>query len=159
MIQDFSVENFLSFDSRQEISFDASNDNSSEAMLVVKVKHPKSGVETRLLRMCAIYGANASGKTNLLYAIEDIWNKLYTPFVSKDENILFRPFAVRKDDNTKMEVSFFINGIRYEYKVEYNGSEIVYELMEYNPNGVMSQFYERKHNYITNIPEITLVGT
>lgn len=155
MIQDFSVENFLSFDSRQEISFEASNDNSSEATLVVKVKHPKSGVVTRLLRMSAIYGANASGKTNLLYAIEDIWNKLYIPFVSKDEKILFRPFAMRRDDNTKMNVSFFINGVKYEYMVEYNGSEIVSELLEFNPNGVMSQFYERKHNYSTNLPEIT----
>lgn len=155
MIQDFSVENFLSFDSRQEISFEASNDNSSEVTLVAKVKHPKSGVVTRLLRMSAIYGANASGKTNLLYAIEDIWNKLYIPFVSKDEKILFRPFAIRRDDNTRMGVSFFINGIKYEYKIEYNGSEIVSELLEFNPNGVISQFYERKHNYSTNLPEIT----
>lgn len=155
MIQDFCVENFLSFDSRQDISFEASNDNSSEDTLIVKVKHPKSGAETRLLRMSAIYGANASGKTNLLYAIQDIWNKLYTPFVSKDEKILFRPFAMRKVDNTKMETSFFINGIRYEYKIEYNGSEIVSEILEFNPNGVMSQFYERKHNYATNLPEIT----
>jgi AAA15 family ATPase/GTPase len=155
MIQDFSVENFLSFDSRQEISFEASNDNSSEATLVVKIKHPKSGVVNRLLRMSAIYGANASGKTNLLYAIEDIWNKLYTPFVSKDEKILFRPFAIRPDDNTKMDVSFFINGIKYEYKIEYNSSEVVNELLEFNPNGVMSLFYERKHNCATNLPEIT----
>lgn len=155
MIHDFSVENFLSFDSRQEISFEASNDNSSESTLVVKVRHPKSGVVTRLLRMSAIYGANASGKTNLLYAIADIWNKLYTPFVSKDDKILFRPFAMRRSENTKMEVSFFINGIKYEYKLEYNGTEIVRELMEFNPNGVMSQFYERKHNYSTNLPEIT----
>lgn len=155
MIQDFYVENFLSFDSRQEISFEASNDNSSEATLVVKVKHPKSGVVTRLLRMSAIYGANASGKTNLLYAIEDIWKKLYTPFVSKDDKILFRPFATRRGDNTSMAVSFFINGIKYEYKIEYNGSEIVRELLEFNPNGVMSLFYERKHNYSTNLPEIT----
>lgn len=155
MIQDFSVENFLSFDSRQEISFEASNDNSSEATLVVNVRHPKSGVVTRLLRMSAIYGANASGKTNLLYAIEDIWNKLYTPFVSKDEKILFRPFAMRRSESTKLAVSFFINGVKYEYMIEYNGSEIVRELIEFNPNGVMSQFYERKHNYSTNLPEIT----
>lgn len=155
MIQTFSVENFLSFDSRQEISFEASNDKSSEDTLIVRVKHPKSGALTRLLRMCVIYGANASGKTNLLYAINDLWNKLYTPCVSKDEKVLFRPFAMRRDGNTKMEVSFFINGIKYEYSVEYNGSEIVHELLEFNPNGVMSQFYERKHNYTTNLPEIS----
>ncbi len=155
MIQDFSVDNFLSFGSRQEFSFEASNDNTSEADLVVRIKHPKSGIVTRLLRMCAVYGANASGKTNLLYAIADVWAKLYHPFASKDEKILFRPFAMRGMENTRMEVSFFIDGVKYDYKVEYNSSEIVHELLEFNPNGVFSLFYERKHNFKTNLPEIT----
>lgn len=155
MIQDFSVENFLSFDSRQDISFEASVDKTSEDSLIMKVKHPKTGVETRLLRMSAIYGANASGKTNLLYAISDVWNKLYVPCSSKDERIPYRPFAMRANDNTKMEVSFFIEGVKYLYKLEYNNTEIVYELLEFNPNGVFSQFYERKHNYESNLPEIT----
>lgn len=155
MILDFSVENFLSFSARQEISFEASNDNTSEDSLIIKVKHPKSGSITRVLRMSSVYGANASGKTNLLYAIADVWAKLYQPCASKDEKILFRPFAMRCDENTKMSVSFFINGIKYDYRIEYNGNTIVYELLEFNPNGVSSQFYERKHNYETNLPEIT----
>lgn len=155
MILDFSVENFLSFSTRQEISFEASNDNTSEDSLITKVKHPKSGSVTRVLRMSSVYGANASGKTNLLYAIADVWAKLYQPCASKDEKIPFRPFAMRRDENTKLTVSFFINGIKYDYCIEYNGDTIVYELLEFNPNGVSSQFYERKHNYDTNLPEIT----
>ncbi|MDE6479850.1 MAG: ATP-binding protein [Muribaculaceae bacterium] len=154
MIQDFSVENFLSFDSRQEISFEASSDKTSEESLIVKVKHPKTNLETRLLRMSVIYGANASGKTNLLYAIADVWDKLYTPHFSKDEKIVYRPFAIRDGENTKMELSFFIDGVKYTYKIEYNSSEIVCELLEFNPNGVLSMFYERRHNYTTNLPEI-----
>lgn len=155
MIFSFSVENFLSFDSCQEISFEASNDTTSEDSLIIKVKHPKTGGITRVLRMSSIYGANASGKTNLLYAIADIWAKLYQPCASKDEKILFRPFAMRRDDNTKMNISFFIHGVKYDYSIEYNGDVIVYELLEFNPNGVSSQFYERKHNFATNLPEIT----
>lgn len=155
MILDFSVENFLSFATRQELSFEASNDNTSEESLIVKVKHPKSGSITRVLRMSLIYGANASGKTNLLYAISDIWNKLYQPCSSKDEKILFRPFTMLRHENTKMSVSFFIGGVKYDYSIEYNGDVIVYELLEFNPNGVSSQFYERKHNFSTNLPDIT----
>lgn len=155
MILDFSVENFLSFSARQEISFEASNDNTSEDSLIIKVKHPRSGSVTRVLRMSSVYGANASGKTNLLYAIADVWAKLYQPCASKDEKILFRPFAMRRDENTKMTVSFFINGVKYDYRIEYNGDTIAYELLEFNPNGVSSLFYERKHNYEINLPEIT----
>lgn len=155
MILSFSVENFLSFATLQELSFEASNDNTSEDSLIIKVAHPKTGSITRVLRMSSIYGANASGKTNLLYAIADVWAKLYLPCASKDEKILYRPFAMRRDENTKMNVSFFINGVKYDYFIEYNGDLIVYELLEFNPNGVSSQFYERKHNFTTNLPEIT----
>lgn len=155
MILDFSVDNFLSFGNRQEISFEASNDNTSEESLVVSVVHPKTENRTRLLRMSAIYGANASGKTNLLHAVADIWEKMYRPFSSKDEKILFRPFAMRRSDNTRMTVSFFINGIKYDYTLEYNENVIVYELLEFNPNGVSSLFYERSHNSASNMPEIS----
>lgn len=155
MILSFSVENFLSFATLQELSFEASNDNTSEDSLIIKVAHPKTGSITRVLRMSSIYGANASGKTNLLYAIADVWAKLYLPCASKDEKIFYRPFAMRRDENTKMNVSFFINGVKYDYFIEYNGDLIVYELLEFNPNGVSSQFYERKHNFSTNLPEIT----
>lgn len=155
MILDFSVDNFLSFSTCQELSFEASTDKTSEESLVISVKHPKSGSITRVLRIAAVYGANASGKTNLLYAIADVWMKLYQPYSSRDEKILFRPFAMRKDENTKMTISFFISGIKYDYTIEYNGDVIVYELLEFNPNGVSSLFYERKHNYATNLPEIS----
>lgn len=105
--------------------------------------------------MSAVYGANASGKTNLLYAIADVLEKLYRPCASKDEKISFQPFAMRRNENTKMTLAFFINGVKYDYSVEYNGDVIVYELLEFNPNGVSSLFYERKHNFTSNLPEIT----
>ena len=155
MILSFSVDNFLSFGSLQELSMEASSDNTSENSLVVKVKHPKTGSITRLLRMSVVYGANASGKTNLLYALADVWTKLYQPFASKDDRIDFRPFAMRNGENTTMEISFFIEGVRYDYSIEYNGEVIVRELLEFNPNGVSSLFYERKHNAEKNLPEIS----
>ena len=138
MIFSFSVENFLSFADRQELSFEASSDNTSEESIIRRIRHPKSGSITRVLRMTSVYGANASGKTNLLYAIADIWDKLYRPCVSKDEKILFRPFAMRRDEPTEMEISFFIKGVRYDYSIEYTGDAIIHELLEFNPNGVSS---------------------
>ena len=154
MIQDFSVDNFLSFGSRQEITFEASSDNTSEESLVASVRHPKSGVVTRLLRMSVIYGANASGKTNLLRAIADIWVKMYYPYSSKDDKISYHPFAMRRGEDTEMSVSFFIKGVKYNYTIKYNDKVVIYEQLEFNPNGVSSLFYERKHNAETNVPEI-----
>ena len=65
MIQEFSIENYLSFGSKQTISFVATSDKSLAEELIVE---PKPGV--RLLRLALLYGANASGKSNLLNAIQ-----------------------------------------------------------------------------------------
>ena len=65
MLIRFAVENFLSFRNRQEISLVASTalKESPDALISLR----EGGID--LLRGAAIYGANASGKTNLLKAL------------------------------------------------------------------------------------------
>ena len=65
MIAEFSIENFFSIKSTQKISFEPSADTFMSDEYSYEVK---DGV--RLLKMGIIYGANASGKTNILNAIE-----------------------------------------------------------------------------------------
>ena len=61
MVQEFKVENFLSFRDEVTLSFEASKEDYMEDSHVVEVV---KGV--RILRMAVVYGANASGKSNLL---------------------------------------------------------------------------------------------
>ena len=65
MIAEFSIENFFSIKSVQKISFEPSADTFMSNEYSYEVK---DGV--RLLKVGIIYGANASGKTNILNAIE-----------------------------------------------------------------------------------------
>ena len=65
MIANFSVENFFSIKSAQKISFEPTSDTFMSDEYSYEVKE---GV--RLLKVGIIYGANASGKTNILNAIE-----------------------------------------------------------------------------------------
>ena len=65
MIQEFRVSNFLSFKEEAVLNFEATKDEALEKELVVEVA---PGV--RLLRLAVVYGANASGKSNLLAAID-----------------------------------------------------------------------------------------
>jgi AAA15 family ATPase/GTPase len=65
MIAEFSIENFFSIKSTQKISFEPSADTFMSDEYSYEVK---DGV--RLLKVGIIYGANASGKTNILNAIE-----------------------------------------------------------------------------------------
>ena len=80
MIQDFYVENFMSFGERQYVSFEATSDKTYLDELTVEVK---PGV--RLLKTAIIYGANASGKSNLLFAIQTLWHLLVIPKETKNK--------------------------------------------------------------------------
>ena len=54
------------------------------------------------------------------------------------------PFVLTKDEPTEMHVSFYANGIRYDYGVKFNDKCILNETMYYYPNKARSLFYERK---------------
>ena len=60
MIQELTIQNFLSFKDKVTFSFEATKDRTFEDYQVVEVA---KGV--RLLRFALVYGANASGKSNL----------------------------------------------------------------------------------------------
>ena len=141
MIQEFSVQNFLSFKEKQTISFVATKDKTLLNDLTVE---QKTGL--RLLRMVMIYGANASGKSNLLQAINSVWLLLFTPKNKENEDIeIFQPFALTRNQPAKFEITFWANNRRYQYEVEYNKKSILYEKMMYSSDkGILSLMYERE---------------
>lgn len=139
MIQQFYVENFLSFGKRQDISFEASSDKKNLEELTVEVK---SGI--RLLKIAMIYGANASGKSNVIFAIQTLWQMLFTPQNNKNETTLsYKPFALRKGEPTKLGITFYANDIKYMYELEYDQSTVLYEKLEYVKTRSKALFYER----------------
>ncbi len=140
MIQEFSVDNYLSFGKKQTISFLASADKSLVDDLTIEVK---PGV--KLLKMAMVYGANASGKSNLLLAIESLWQLM---FLFRNEGsapvAIYRPFELRRGEPTNYEVIFWANGRKYEYSLENNESHILAEQMTYTSDkGVQSLMYKR----------------
>ena len=53
------------------------------------------------------------------------------------------PFILTKNDPIEMHVSFYANGIRYDYDVSFNEKYILNEVLYYYPNKSKSLFYER----------------
>lgn len=136
MIRDFWVQNYLSIREKQELSFIAKGPASE---LVVEIS---KGVF--LYKLGILYGSNASGKSNMLIALNEIFRILVSP--KSDANIKikgFIPFALSKNEPTEMHVSFYANSIRYDYDVKFNDSFILSEVLSYYPNGSKSLFYER----------------
>lgn len=140
MIQQLSIDNHLSIGAPQVISFVATSDKTNLESVSVEVK---PGL--RLLKLILLYGANASGKTNVLLTIQTIWNLLFKPQREEHTPIPFyNPFALRKGEPTRLGIVFWALGRRYEYNVEYNETKIIREQMMYTtPAGVLSKLYER----------------
>lgn len=140
MIRDFWVENYYSIKERQEMDFEVRS-KEDEWMRV----EPTPGVY--LSKLGIIYGANASGKSNMLKAMQNVFDLLFTARSNRNEPVLSgMPFALTADKPTKMYVSFFVEGVRYDYLIEYTRKHIISELLEYFPKKSRSLFYERIFN-------------
>ena len=139
----------MSFKDEQVLSFEATKDTTSLEYLTYEVKP-----NVRLLKMAIIYGANASGKSNLLFAIQTLWKLLFYPKSNKEEQIDFKPFALTEDQPIEFGIVFFINGIKYQYTISYNKDYVLSEKLEYAPNGIISLFYSREFVGKDKVPVI-----
>ena len=136
MIRDFWVKNYLSIRDKQELSFIAKGPSSE---LVTEVA---DGVF--LYKLGILYGSNASGKSNMLYAFNEVFRLLVLPKSDANESIdRSIPFVLTKDEPIEMHVSFYANGIRYDYDVTFNERFILSEELYYYPNKSKTLFYER----------------
>ncbi|WP_262493509.1 AAA family ATPase [Marinifilum fragile] len=80
MLVNFSVQNFRSIKDKITLSFEATKSQDLEDYYIIE---PKEGV--RLLKLGMIYGANASGKTNVLMAIDFLRDLILDPTNIKTE--------------------------------------------------------------------------
>ena len=136
MIRDFWVKNYLSIRDKQELSFLAKGPSSE---LVTEVA---DGVF--LYKLGILYGSNASGKSNMLIALNEVFRILVLPKSDATKRINGSiPFILTKNEPIEMHVSFYANNIRYDYDVSFNEKYILNEVLYYYPNKSKSLFYER----------------
>jgi len=145
MLIDFTIKNFRSIKDEQTLSLVASD--SAGDLLDNRIKVP--GENFRLLPSAIIYGANASGKSNLLRALQEL--KLMIMFshkLSKDQKLFFfDPFRLDKqnmNNPSEFEIEFIANdSIRYLYNVKYSEREIEHESLFYYPKKQKTKLYIR----------------
>jgi len=156
MIQEFSVENFLSIKTKQTLSFRANNKihTGSDEYLVTEINP-----NVRLLKFCVLYGYNASGKSNILLALQFLRDLVVHGPSTKDEETGFTPFLL--DANTRNEpgtfsLVFFIEGIRYEYLICLDGKRIHKESLRYTPGERISTLFVRTYDAENSIAKLTI---
>jgi len=145
MLLQFSVENFLSIKDKVTLSMVASKDKSLEDTIINFNK-------INLLKSAAIYGSNASGKTNILRAISFIIRQIRTSHLYQPDDFIqitpFRLDAAYKDKPSKFEIIFTVDDIKYIYGVALDQIRVYEEYLYYYPKGRMSIIFDR-----TNVDE------
>jgi len=97
-----------------------------------------------LYKLGILYGSNASGKSNILIALNEVFDLLIQSRTDAAMKVHgYIPFILTKDEPTEMHVSFYADGIRYDYDVTFNDKHIISEVLNFYPNKSKALFYER----------------
>jgi len=155
MIISFSIENFGSIKDKQELSFEAEKTTQLEDHYIIQTI---GGL--RLLKLALIYGANASGKTTILQALNFLRVLVLEPEGKKTESLDFNPFlfdSKTPKENSILSIDFIQNEIRYDYEVEFNKKAIIREeLYFYNPT--KANVFKRTTDVNKQYTQITFGG-
>jgi len=129
MLIEFRVKNFRSLRDEQVLSLVASKD---------KTLHDTHTLGTglkaapHLLRSSVLYGANASGKSNLVKAMQYMRGVVLdsATVIQPGQNFSVQPFRLDNESDaqaTTFEVSFILEGVRYQYGFGLTSERIVSE--------------------------------
>ena len=153
MLIQFSVENYLSFKNKAVFSMLACKD----------AEHPEAignaGGKGRFLKAGAIYGANASGKSNLLNAMWFMVSYVLNSH-QKQLNLATGRMPFKFDPHTPEEPSsfemiFIHDQIKYAYGFSMNDKEVTNEYLYHYPHGRKALIFERsdtnKYRFTTDI--------
>lgn len=151
MIYSFYVENFLSIRYRQSISFAATSDKTARDLVAVEVKP-----NVYINKLGVFFGSNASGKSNMLCAMESLFLLMCSPQHDKSNEIArYLPFEIDKGKPTYMGITLYKDSIRYDYEIAYCNTHIISEKLVYSPTRTRADFYTREFVGLDRQPKIT----
>ena len=145
MILEFEIENYRSIKDKQVFSMVAESskskpDNVFEHQLA-------SGDTVRLLKAAVIYGANASGKSNLLRAFFSFKRFIVAKLSIDDLIEFYDPFlfdTTSKNQPTHFSLTFIGEGnYKYKYAIAFNNEEVFTENLDYYPKGKPQNLFKR----------------
>jgi len=141
MLLRFRFSNFRSFRDENELSLIAGA-GSNEARAVSAVPGAKESV----LPACAIYGANASGKSNVLKALSFVEQAVLNSHRrwEPDGPVPLQVFLSNQPTAlSEFEVDFVVQETRYRFGFKASRAEIVSEWLFAYPNGRKQEWYSR----------------
>ena len=150
MLIEFRVSNFCSLRDEQVLSLVASKDKSLASSHTVSTG---VGAAPALLRSAAIYGPNAGGKSNLIKALQYMRGVVVeSATIAPNQPFSVQPFrldAAFAGMPTEFEVTFLIDGVRYQYGFAMNAERILSEHLLVYKAFKPQHWFTRRHDPAT----------
>jgi hypothetical protein len=137
------------------IRFEASNYRSVAApveltMVAIDRDRPEARDQPTLgeslLPVAAVFGPNASGKSNIIAAFTWIRDAVQHSLRMWDDEIPIEPFAFGAwpSKSSEFAIESIIDGIRFEYVLELNSTKVLYEGLFHYPEKKRRRIFERE---------------
>lgn len=144
MLIEFRVQNYRSLRESQELTLVASKGRELEQATF----SPAPIAPIKLLRGAVLYGANASGKSNLLRAITVMRELVLGSATRVQEGealpvTAFRLAAETLAQPTRLEIVFLYEGVRYQYGFAVDGQRVQEEWLTAYPKGSPQRWFHR----------------
>lgn len=148
MLLNFRITNFRSINKMVELSMIPSDFKNPANRIIKTNPNATKNKDHYGLTSAAIYGANASGKSNIVKALSD-----FVDFVNKstdnkpnDSINLYNPFKLNDKSLGKpscFSIDILIENILYIYSIEVFNQAVVKESLLFFPKGVQVKVFER----------------
>lgn len=144
MLLELGLSNYRSFRDKVSLSMVASR----EQKFRDRLPRLESRYQISVTPIAAVFGANASGKTNLIQALSDLRTLLTDP-PRPGELLPYRPFKLDAeclDSPTLIEVLFSWEDVIFEYSLSFNRHRIVQEKLTRYLSKKEEVLFERSEN-------------
>ena len=140
----------------QTLSFIPTNDDTSRDIYTEEVA---DGVS--LLKIGCIYGSNASGKTNILKALDFFTQFMINDDLNKGDEIGVVPFLlddVSRQERTQFEMTFYLNREKYRLNLVLDNKVIYEETLQVYSSVQPTLLYKRTYNAEKDATDIVFGG-
>lgn len=104
--------------------------------------------DCRLNKVIAVVGANGSGKTQLIKALSFLSWFVCDSFLQVDPESSppYKPHLLHLEEDTRLELDFFLQGVEHRYQLVLNGGEVVSEALFVRTSSQFSYLFRRERS-------------
>lgn len=143
MILEIALTNFFSINEKIVLDLQAANIQTKEARALAD--NIIIARDEKLLKTVAIYGANASGKSNIIKAVKAAVDMILDSHnYNEGDSFGFKPFKFGDADApSEFYIRYLVDGVEHEYSFSCTQKEIITESLYYYPRGRKALIFSR----------------